>query len=201
MGGETRRRTANGSEPAMQLKLSLRGVAKPPVWRRLLVPADMRLDRLHDVIQTSMGWTDTHVHVFSTAAGDYGVPDPELGFRNERNARLGQFLKQPGDHIQYTYDFGDGWEHDLVLEKRLDPDPEAQIPACLAGKGACPPEDCGGPWGYTDLKETLDDPRHNDHAGMLDWLTLDSAEHFDPAACNLIEINEVLEMTVAAPRR
>ena len=201
MGGEMRRRTANGSEPAMQLKLSLRGVAKPPVWRRLLVPADMRLDRLHDVIQTSMGWTDTHVHVFSTAAGDYGVPDPELGFRNERNARLGQFLKQPGDHIQYTYDFGDGWEHDLVLEKRLDPDPEAQIPACLAGKGACPPEDCGGPWGYTDLKETLDDPRHNDHAGMLDWLTLDSAEHFDPAACNLIEINEVLEMTVAAPRR
>lgn len=185
----------------MQLKLSLRGVAKPPVWRRLLVPADMRLDRLHDVIQTSMGWTDTHLHVFSTAAGDYGVPDPELGFRNERNARLGQFLKQPGDHIQYTYDFGDGWEHDLVLEKRLDPDPEAQIPACLAGKGACPPEDCGGPWGYTDLKETLDDPRHNDHAEMLDWLALDSAEHFDPAACDLIEINEVLEMTVAAPRR
>jgi hypothetical protein len=158
MAAEIGRGTANGSKSAMQLKLSLRGVSKPPVWRRLLVPADMRIDRLHDVIQTAMGWTDTHPHMFSTAAGDYGVPDRELGFRNERNARLGQFLKQPGDRILYAYDFGDGWEHDIVLEKRLDPDPDPQIPACLAGNGACPPEDCGGPWGYGDLKETLDDP-------------------------------------------
>lgn len=201
MDADIGRGTANGSESALTLKLSLRGVSKPPVWRRLLVPADMRLDRLHDVIQTSIGWTDTHLHVFSTAAGDYGVPDPELGFRNERSARLGQFLKQPGDRIQYAYDFGDGWDHDIVLEKRLDPNPEAQIAVCLAGKGACPPEDCGGPWGYADLKETLDDPRHDDHADMLDWLGLDSAENFDPAACDLVEINEVLEMTLAAPRR
>jgi Plasmid pRiA4b ORF-3-like protein len=201
MAADIGRGTAHGSEAAMQLKLSLRGVSKPPVWRRLLVPADMRLDRLHDVVRTSMGWTDTHLHVFSTAAGDYGVPDPELGFRNERTARLGRFLNQQGDRIQYKYDFGDGWEHDLVLEKRLDPEPKAQIPACLAGKGACPPEDCGGPWGYADLKETLDDPRHDDHADMLDWLGLDSAEHFDPGACDLVEINEVLEMTLAAPRR
>ena len=100
MAAEIGRETANGS--AMQLKLSLRGVSKPPVWRRLLVPADIRLDRLHDVIQTSMGWTDTHLHVFSTPAGDYGVPDPEIGVRNERDARLGQVLKAPGDHIQYT---------------------------------------------------------------------------------------------------
>jgi Plasmid pRiA4b ORF-3-like protein len=68
-----------------------------------------------------MGWTDTHVHVFSTAAGDYGTPDPELGLQNERNARLAQFLQQPGDRIHYSYDFGDGWEHDIVLEKRLLP--------------------------------------------------------------------------------
>jgi hypothetical protein len=200
MGVEVRRGAANGSGTALTLKLSLRGMSKPPVWRRLLVPADIRLDRLHNVIQTSMGWTDTHLHVFTTAAGDYGIPDPELGFRNERNARLGQFLCQPGDRIQYTYDFGDGWEHDLVLEKRLDTNPEAQIPACLAGNGACPPEDCGGPWGYADLKEALADPGHADHADMLDWLGLDSAEEFDPAACDLIEINDALQMT-AAPRR
>jgi hypothetical protein len=161
----------------------------------------MRLERVHDIIQTSMGWTDTHLHVFSTAAGEYGVPDPELGFRNERNAQLRQLLEQPGDRMQYTYDFGDGWEHDIVLEKRLDPDPEAQIPACLAGKGACPPEDCGGPWSYAELKEILDDRSHGDHADMLDWLGLDSAENFDPAACDLVEINEVLETSVAAPRR
>ena len=81
---------------------------QPPLWRRLDVAADTRLDRLHDVIQTSMGWTDTHLHMFSTATGDYGVPDPELGFRNERNTQVGQFLKQQGDRISYTYDFGDG---------------------------------------------------------------------------------------------
>jgi pRiA4b ORF-3-like protein len=200
MSVETKRAKANRSGPAMQLKLTLRGVSKPPVWRRLRVPADIRLDRLHDVIQTSMGWTDTHLHVFSTAAGDYGIPDPELGFRNERNARLAQFLDQPGDRLQYTYDFGDGWEHDIVLEQRIDPDPGAQIRACLAGKGACPPEDCGGPWGYTDLKEALADPRHGDHHDMLEWLGLDSAQDFDPAACDLVEINEVLDMTVAARR-
>lgn len=147
MGVDAKRARANGRGTALQLKLSLRGVSKPPVWRRLLVPPDMRLDRLHDVIKTSMGWTDTHLHVFSTAAGDYGVPDPELGFRNERNARLGQFLKREGDRVQYLYDFGDGWEHDIVLEKRADRTPGEQLPACIAGKGACPPEDCGGPWG------------------------------------------------------
>ncbi len=91
MSVETNRAEANRLAPAMQLKLSLRGVSKPAVWRRLLVPTDIRLDRLHDVIQTSMGWTDTHRHVFSTAAGDYGIPDPELGFQNERTARLVHF--------------------------------------------------------------------------------------------------------------
>ncbi|MGB0094521.1 MAG: plasmid pRiA4b ORF-3 family protein [Solirubrobacteraceae bacterium] len=112
----------------LQLKPSLHGVSKPPVWRRLLVPADIRLDRLHDVIQTAMGWTDTHLHVFSTAVGDYRVPDPVLGFKNERNAWLGQLLKPRGERIRYAYDFGDGWEHDVVLEQRLDLDPECTSP-------------------------------------------------------------------------
>jgi hypothetical protein len=160
--GDSWKRERIGTRDA--LKLSLRGVSKPPVWRRLLVPAEMRLDRLHDVIQTAMA----HLHVFSTSAGDYGIPDPELGFRNERSARLAQFLKQPGDRIQCAYDFGDGWEHDIVLEARLGPDQGQRFPICLAGKGACPPEDCGGPWGYTDLKEALADPRHEDHQDMLD---------------------------------
>lgn len=184
----------------MQLKLSLRGVSKPPVWRRLLVPAEMRLDRLHDVIQTAMGWTDTHLHVFTTAAGDYGIPDPELGFRNERSARVAQFLTQPGDRIRYAYDFGDGWEHDIVLEEWLGRDPGKRIPTCLAGNGASPPEDCGGPWGYASLKEALADPRHEDHENMLDWLGLDSAEEFDPVACDVVEINDVLGVRIAARR-
>lgn len=200
MAVKANRIRANSSGPALQLKLSLRGMSKPPVWRRLLVPADTRLDRLHDVVQTAMGWTDTHLHVFCTAVGDYGIPDPELEFRDERAAVLSQFLKQPGDRIRYAYDFGDGWEHDIELEQRLAGDAVKRVPTCLAGKGACPPEDCGGPWGYADLKDALADPRHEDHEDMRDWLGLDSAEDFDPAACDLGEINDVLNMTLAAGR-
>lgn len=126
MGGTNGRGLQAGNRrrqgSVLQLKLTLRGVSKPPVWRRLAVPADMPLGRPHDVIQLSTGWTDTHLHVFSTAAGEYGVPDPELGFRNERNVRIGQLLKEPGDRSQYRYDFGAGWKHDVVLEQRLDPD-------------------------------------------------------------------------------
>jgi hypothetical protein len=93
-----------------------------------------------------------------------------------------------------------GWEHDIVLEKRLDPDPGAHLPARIAGKGACPPEDCGGSWGYGDLKEALADPHHEDHDDMLDWLGLESADEFNPAACDPIEINEVLDMTAVTRR-
>jgi len=200
MNRQTKRTDANAPGSAMQLKVSLRGISKPPVWRRLLVPADLRLDRLHDVIQTALGWTDTHLHVFSTAVGDYGVPDPELGFRNERTARLTQFLKQPGDRLRYAYDFGDGWEHDVVFEKRIGSNPGDRIPSCIAGKGACPPEDCGGPWGYADLKDALADSCHEDHEYMLDWLGLDNAADFDPAACDVAEINDVLDMAIAARR-
>lgn len=187
-------------QAAMQVKLSLRGVSKPPVWRRLLVPADMRLDRLHDVIQTALGWTDTHLHVFSTEAGEYGVPDPELGFRDERSARIGEFLHEPGDRILYTYDFGDAWEHDIVLEKHVDPDPGHKLPACLTGKGASPPEDCGGVWGYADLKTVMSEPSHEEHEGVLEWLGLDGAADFDAAACDPAEINEVLDMIIVSRR-
>ena len=200
MGVDANHASAKGSGPAMQLKLSLRGVSKPAVWRRLLVPADTRLDRLHNVIQTSIGWTDTHLHVFCTAAGDYGIPDPELGFKNERSAQLAQFLKEPGDRMSYTYDFGDGWEHDIVLEKRLSPGTGEHMPACLAGNGACPPEDCGGPWGYADLQDALADPHHEGHEDMLEWLGLDSAEDFDPVGCDVVEISDVLDMTTATRR-
>ncbi|MGZ6565194.1 MAG: plasmid pRiA4b ORF-3 family protein [Solirubrobacteraceae bacterium] len=184
----------------LQLKLSLRGVSKPPVWRRLLVPSDMRLGQLHNVIQTAMGWTDTHLHAFSTPYGDYGPPDPELDHRDERTARLADFLLQPGDRIRYAYDFGDFWEHDIVLEKTLERDPDAQLPVCVAGKGGCPPEDCGGVWGYADLRATLADPASEEHSAMLEWLGLDSADEFDPAAFDMDETNDVLGMTSASRR-
>jgi hypothetical protein len=171
-----------------QLKITLRGVSKPPVWRRIGVPAGLTLDVLHEVIQQAMGWEDGHMHVFSTPRGEYGIPDSELGHANERKVTLAQVLARPGARMSYTYDFGDDWEHDIVLEKVLPPEAGGGV-SCLAGKGACPPEDCGGPWGYASLKETLADPDHEEHEDLLDWLGLDSAADFDPADFRLDEVN------------
>ncbi|MEU6034036.1 plasmid pRiA4b ORF-3 family protein [Actinomadura sp. NPDC047616] len=181
-----------GSGAAYQIKVQLRGVTKPPVWRRLQVPADIRLDRLHEVIQAAMGWENYHMHVFSHGSGEYGLPDRELGHRDERKVALSQLLTLAGDRIGYTYDFGDGWEHDIVLEEVLPPGTEVADPCCTAGKGACPPEDCGGVWGYEELKATLADPDAEDHEDMLEWLGLDSGDDFDPKEFSLAEVNRRL---------
>lgn len=178
-----------------QLKITLRGVTKPPVWRRIAVPAGLTLDLLHEVIQQAMGWEDGHLHVFSTPRRDYGIPDPELGHADERKATVAKVLARPGATMCYTYDFGDDWEHDIVLEKVLPPDPAVGL-SCLAGKGACPPEDCGGAWGYASLKEALADPDHEEHEDLLDWLSLDSAADFDPAQFRLDQVNARLRKLI-----
>lgn len=176
----------------LQVKISVLGTSKPPVWRRLLVPATIRLDQLHDVIQTAMGWEDCHMHAFADGSSEYGLADPELGHRDERKATLGRLLEREGERIRYTYDFGDSWEHDIVVEKTLAAEPGARYPVCLAGKGACPPEDCGGVWGYEHLREVLADPADEEHGEMLEWLGLQTAQEFDPAHFDLDEVNRAL---------
>jgi hypothetical protein len=178
-----------------QLKITLRGVSKPPVWRRAAVPAGLTLNLLHDVIQQVMGWEGEHLHVFSTPRRNYGTPDSDLGFADERKVALAEVLTRPGATMRYTYDFGDDWEHDIVLEKILPPDPVAGL-SCLAGKGACPPEDCGGSWGYDSLKEVLADLDHEEHEELLDWLGLGSAADFDPAQFRLDEVNARLSQLI-----
>ena len=178
-----------------QLKITLRGVSKPPVWRRAAVPAGLTLDLLHDVIQEVMGWENDHLHVFSTPRRDYGTPGSDLGFADEGKVTLAEVLTRPGATMRYNYDFGDDWEHGIVLEKILPPDPVAGL-SCLAGKGACPPEDCGGAWGYDHLKEVLADPDHEEHKELLDWLGLDSAAEFDPAQFRVDEVNARLSQLV-----
>ncbi|TQJ21159.1 pRiA4b ORF-3-like protein [Micromonospora sp. A202] len=138
-----------------QLKMSLAGV-RPPVWRRVLVPAGYTLDRLHRVVQHAMGWRDCHLHSFEIDAVQYGDPDPdgELALHDELDVRLDAVLGK-GSRFSYTYDFGDWWEHDLVVEDALTADPDERYPVCLDGERACPPEGVGGPLGYQVL---LDDP-------------------------------------------
>lgn len=185
-------------ESVLQLKVSLVGASDPPVWRRVLVPARMRLDRLHDVIQAAMGWEDYHLHAFTAGDVDYGPPDPdgppdpELGHRDERRTAVGDVIGERRDRMRYVYDFGDHWRHDVVVEKVLTAETGSRYPLCLTGNGRCPPEDCGGVRGYAELRETLADPTHEDHAQMLEWLGIETAAQFDPHAFDADEVNAVL---------
>jgi hypothetical protein len=172
-----------------QLKITLRGVSKPPVWRRVLVGADITLRDLHDVVQRAMGWEDDHLHVFSTGHQDYGSQAAGAGFASDKKAQLSKVLTHPKQSLRYTYDFGDDWEHDIVLEEIQTSAPGQTYPTCLAGRGACPPEDCGGVWGYANLKEAVADAAHEDHEDMREWLGLNNGADFDPAAFSAEDAN------------
>lgn len=176
-----------------RIKLALRDVTHPPVWRRLEVPADLDLGQVHEVIQTAMGWENCHLHVFSAGDAEYGMPDPDLGHADERAVRLSQLLTEAGDRLGYTYDFGDGWEHDLTLEEILPAEAGTTGAICTVGKGACPPEDCGGPYGYQELKAILADPGDDQHEDMLEWLGVASPGDFDPHAFSAEDANRRLD--------
>jgi hypothetical protein len=172
-----------------QIKLSLIGV-KPPIWRTVLVASDINLESFHEVIQLAMGWTNSHLHQFIANKVFYGMPDDdfELEMEDETKHKLSQLLKKEKDTLIYEYDFGDSWEHKILLEKILPYDSSTALPVCIKGKRACPPEDCGGIWGYEELLETISDPKHPDHESMLEWL----GGEFDPEEFDLEEINEDL---------
>jgi hypothetical protein len=180
-----------------QIKVTLLGVSKPPVWRRLQLRADTRLDRLHGLIQAAFGWEDYHLHSFTYGQEEFGPADPDLDldFNNERDITLGELIGGIGDRLRYTYDFGDNWEHEILVEQLLDPDPETRYPVLIAAKGACPPEDCGGVWGYANLKEILADPSHEEHQEMLEWLGLDNTDEFDSTTVTTDNIQKELALT------
>ncbi len=146
---------SRSNDVIVQIKVKLLGVTKPPVWRRLQLRADTRLDHLHEVLVAAFGWQDYHMHCFSSGPEEFGVPDPELGFIGERDVTLGELIGDVGDRLRYTYDFGDDWQHEILVQGLLDADPEIHYPVLVAAKGACPPEDCGGPWGYAELKVVM----------------------------------------------
>jgi Plasmid pRiA4b ORF-3-like protein len=187
-------------DPIYRVKITLMEVENPPVWRRVLVPAAIRLDSLHEVIQAAMGWQDAHLHAFVDGQTHYGVPDPELRFRDEHAARLNDLVK-PGGSLTYTYDFGDDWEHDVTVEETTVAEPGIRYPLCLTGQGACPPEDAGGSPGYARLVQILADPGHEEHQDVLDWLGLDHSAQFDPTCFDPDEANRRLTaISDAAPR-
>ena len=161
-----------GTMPRMiyQLRITLDDV-QPPVWRRVLVPGGYTLDRLHRVVQYAVGWSDYHLHVFDIDGRQFGVPDPDglLEVRDELDARLDSVAVK-GGRFRYTYDFGDWWEHEILVEEVVPADADTSYPICVEGEGACPPEDVGGPAGYAELLAALADPTHPEHLVMREWL-------------------------------
>jgi hypothetical protein len=174
--------------PLYELKITLRG-SKPAIWRRLQVPGRIKLNRLHDVFQVVMGWTDSHLHQFVAAAKIYSVPlanDYSSAEQlDERRFRLADVARRKKGSFIYEYDFGDSWTHDVVVEKIVSADPKNKYAVCLNGENACPPEDCGGIWGYYQLLEVINDPEHEEYQEMLRWLgDRFDPSHFDPQKVN-----------------
>jgi hypothetical protein len=167
-----------------QLKVTLQNI-EPPVWRRVLVDASSTLDQVHEVIQAAFGWWNSHLHDFEIDGTRYGVPDPDDDWGpptvDERRIRLDSVVTA-GSTFDYLYDFGDGWSHRVTVEKVLPAETGTTVPACIGGRRARPPEDCGGPWGYQHLLEALADPTHPEHRDLTDWLGAPfDPEAFDPA--------------------
>jgi len=179
--------------PVYQMKVTLKG-SKPPIWRRIQVGSWITLENLHCILQEVMGWENAHLHQFEMGKKTYGEPNPEyedLGLEviDEATVRLGEVVKKSKDRFLYEYDFGDSWYHEVRVEKVLPREQQKKYPVCLAGKRACPPEDCGGLWGYYDLLEAIQNADHPDHEQVLEWV----GGEYDPEEFDIDEVNRRLK--------
>ncbi|WP_320041189.1 plasmid pRiA4b ORF-3 family protein [uncultured Desulfobacter sp.] len=168
------------------LKIQLLDI-EPAIWRRFVVPASITLDRFHDVIQIVMGWTDSHLHQFTIGSKRYTeYPESKEEGLVCGRYRLGNLIKQKGRTFRYLYDFGDSWEHELVLEESRYFNPELRTElACFEGERACPPEDVGGVPGYFEFCNALKDPSHEEHEGYMEWSGGDyDSDRFDSGSIN-----------------
>jgi hypothetical protein len=180
---------SSAGQTIIQLRVTLEEV-EPLVWRRLLVPGNAKLAKLHDMVQVAMGWTNSHLHQFMIGNAVYGMhaddyPEHEIDYQEVT------ILDAVGTHerFSYEYDFGDGWEHEIVVETSTPTPHGLKHAVCLAGENACPPEDCGGPGGYEELLQVLGDPAHEDHDQLTEWI----GGSFDPAFFDLVAVNVALQ--------
>jgi Plasmid pRiA4b ORF-3-like protein len=176
-------------EQAVQLTVTLRDI-EPAIWRRLVVPESLTLRELHAVIQTAMGWQDYHLHLFEVDGVLYGDVEEMEGhpLGDEETFTVGQAAGTVSE-FRYEYDFGDSWHHDIRIEQVMS-SVGPGTPHLIGGARACPPEDCGGSWGYEHLLEVLADPSHSEHEAMLQWI----GGEFDAEAFDLAETNANLEL-------
>jgi hypothetical protein len=168
------------------LKITLDDV-KPAVLRRIEVPLTLRLDRLHLAIQAAMGWTNSHLYEILADGVGWGMIDPDGGDGplDARKARLIDALEDT-KKLRYLYDFGDGWEHTIKVERLSDPEPGILYPRLIEVTRRCPPEDVGGPWGYAEFLDAIHNPKHERHAEFKEWI----ADDFDPNAVDAQRLTE-----------
>lgn len=189
----TKPKTQNLQTKLFQIKVTL--VDAPlPIWRRLEIPADLPLDVVHEILQVALGWFNTHLHEFESRGKRYGQmqfaeEDPKL--LDETACALGDLVKKAGDRATYRYDFGDCWNHEIVLEKISIFNPEVLFLArCKAGKRACPPEDVGGVSGYRHFIDCIEDPESSERNELLEWIGSD----FDPNSFDARNVNIQYQM-------
>lgn len=175
----------------IKFKVALKDIT-PEIWREFQVPADMSLEELHEVLQVVMGWENVHLYEFQIGDRRYGSMEEETPkeVQDADETYLDDLNLEKGSTINYLYDFGDGWEHTVTVLELLDEEPETAV--CLNGGRECPPEDCGGRWGYSGLLEVIADPKHPQHKEMKEWL----GGEFDPEFFDKDEINEELKEVV-----
>ena len=164
--------------------------SKPPIWRRIHIPETYSFWDMHVAIQDAMGWEDYHLHEFeminpsTNLKVNIGIPSKDDFFGREVlpewKQKIAKYFSMENPSAHYTYDFGDDWVHKIKFEKILTREKNIDYPICIKGKRACPPEDCGGIWGYEDLLEIINNPKHEEYEEMLEWLGGEfDPEHFD----------------------
>ena len=184
----------------LQLRITLLET-DPPIWRRVFVPDDLNLERLHDVIQAAMGWRDAHLHEFQVGDKTYGDPEvyyeePGRKLYNDSNLKLQAIRNRDIDRFTYLYDFGDYWMHEVIIEDCVPEDPNQTYPRFLAGERRCPPEDVGGVTGFSNFLRSIADPSDEDYEAMLEWV----GGSYDPETLDLRYIELGLE-NIANRRR
>jgi len=165
-----------------ELKVVIKRI-DPPIWRLIQVPPRTSLKRMHKILQIAMGWTNSHLHMFTVDGHEYGEPDPEYDFEvlDEAKITLEKIFAGGVKSFQYEYDMGDSWMHDITLKRQIES--EETKPGCTKGARSCPPEDCGSVPGYYNVLEAISDPKHEEHDAMLEWVGEGyDPEAFDPAA-------------------
>ena len=189
----------NKPKEILQIKITLMHTS-PQIWRRILVPKNLNLERLHDAIQISMGWDFSHLFEFTVGDRQYGEPDPDAPTGSKalraKNLKLSTIIDRGIQQFAYLYDFGDNWEHEILVEKQIAADDGRRYPVFVHGEGRCPPEDVGGTDGFEEFLVAIKDTTHDNHTHYLDWAGGD----YDPNTIDLEGINQGLELMASRLR-